>query len=43
LWFGIEKLYERAIKIDASKLIAVDIVVRTTVHLEKIRIAEARA
>ncbi|XP_037824621.1 sorting nexin-25 isoform X2 [Lucilia sericata] len=42
-WNAIEKMHERAKKIDASKIIAVDMVNRVTVHLEKIRIAEARA
>ncbi|KNC28406.1 hypothetical protein FF38_02115 [Lucilia cuprina] len=42
-WNAIEKMHERGKKIDASKIIAVDMVNRVTVHLEKIRIAEARA
>lgn len=43
LWSGIQKLHQRAGRIDAAKLIAVDFVIKATVHLEKIRIAEARA
>ncbi|XP_039440568.1 sorting nexin-25 [Culex pipiens pallens] len=43
LWLGIEKLHERASRIDAPKMIACDFVVKTTIHLEKIRIAQARA
>lgn len=42
-WNAVEKMHERAKKMDASKIIAVDMVNRVTVHLEKIRIAEARA
>ena len=40
---AIQKLHNRGLKIDAAKIIAVDMVNRVTVHLEKIRIAEARA
>ncbi|XP_036347274.1 sorting nexin-25-like isoform X2 [Rhagoletis pomonella] len=43
LWNAIQKLHDRGVKIDAAKIIAVDMVNRVTVHLEKIRIAEARA
>ncbi|XP_030378073.1 sorting nexin-25 [Scaptodrosophila lebanonensis] len=43
LWNAVQKIHERATKIDAAKIIAVDMVNRVTVHLEKIRIAEARA
>lgn len=43
LWNGIKKLRDRAVKIDGSKVIAVDMVTRVTVHLEKIRIAKSRA
>ncbi|KAH8284432.1 hypothetical protein KR018_010709, partial [Drosophila ironensis] len=43
LWNAIQKIHERAAKMDAAKIIAVDMVNRVTVHLEKIRIAEARA
>ncbi|XP_069965962.1 sorting nexin-25 isoform X1 [Bactrocera oleae] len=42
-WNAIQKLHNRGLKIDAAKIIAVDMVNRVTVHLEKIRIAEARA
>ncbi|XP_073833458.1 sorting nexin snazarus [Musca autumnalis] len=42
-WNAIQKMHERAKKIDAPKIIAVDMVNRVTVHLEKIRISEARA
>ncbi|XP_013099681.2 sorting nexin-25 [Stomoxys calcitrans] len=43
LWNAIQKMHERAKKMDAPKLIAVDMINRVTVHLEKIRISEARA
>lgn len=43
IWLGIEKLHERAARIDAPKMIACDFVVKTTIHLEKIRIAQTRA
>ncbi|XP_055616626.1 sorting nexin-25 [Toxorhynchites rutilus septentrionalis] len=43
IWLGIEKLHERASRIDAPKMIACDFVIKATVHLEKIRIAQARA
>ncbi|XP_037724639.1 sorting nexin-25 [Drosophila subpulchrella] len=43
LWNAIQKIHERATRMDAAKIIAVDMVNRVTVHLEKIRIAEARA
>ncbi|XP_055841813.1 sorting nexin-25 isoform X1 [Episyrphus balteatus] len=43
LWNAVQKIRERAIKVDAAKVIAVDMVNRVTVHLEKIRISEARA
>ncbi|XP_059619274.1 sorting nexin-25 [Phlebotomus argentipes] len=42
LWNAIQKLRERAVKVDGPKMFAVDIVVRVTVHLEKIRIYQAR-
>ncbi|XP_067639431.1 sorting nexin-25 isoform X2 [Eurosta solidaginis] len=42
-WNAIQKIHSRGLKIDAAKIIAVDMVNRVTVHLEKIRIAEARA
>ncbi|EDV91961.1 sorting nexin-25 [Drosophila grimshawi] len=42
LWNAIQKIHERAAKMDPAKIIAVDMVNRVTVHLEKIRIAEAR-
>uniref|UniRef100_A0A1A9VDL8 Sorting nexin-25 n=1 Tax=Glossina austeni TaxID=7395 RepID=A0A1A9VDL8_GLOAU len=43
LWNALQKVHERAKKMDASKIIAVDMVNRVTVHLEKIRIADSRA
>ncbi|XP_055371063.1 sorting nexin-25 [Condylostylus longicornis] len=43
IWNGIQKLRERSIKIDSPKVIAVDMVNRITVHLEKIRITNSRA
>lgn len=43
IWNGIQKLKERSVKVDAPKIIAVDMTVRVTVHLEKLRIAKARA
>ncbi|XP_030569463.1 sorting nexin-25 [Drosophila novamexicana] len=43
LWNAIQKIHERAAKMDPAKIIAVDMVNRVTVHLEKIRIAESRA
>ncbi|XP_055528004.1 sorting nexin-25 [Wyeomyia smithii] len=43
IWLGIEKLHERASRIDAPKMIAVDFVIKTTIHLEKIRTAQSRA
>lgn len=43
LWNAIQKIHERAARMDPAKIIAVDMVNRVTVHLEKIRIAEARA
>uniref|UniRef100_A0A1B0CG91 Sorting nexin-25 n=2 Tax=Lutzomyia longipalpis TaxID=7200 RepID=A0A1B0CG91_LUTLO len=42
LWNAIQKLRDRAVKIDGPKMFAVDMVVRVTVHLEKIRIYQAR-
>lgn len=42
LWNAIQKLRDRAIKIDASKMIAVDMVVRVTIHFEKIRAAQSK-
>ncbi|KAH8400194.1 hypothetical protein KR215_008543, partial [Drosophila sulfurigaster] len=43
LWNAIQKIHERAARMDPAKIIAVDMINRVTVHLEKIRIAEARA
>lgn len=43
LWHGVRKLRDRAAKVDAPKVLAVDMVIRITVHLEKIRIAKNRA
>lgn len=43
IWMGIQKLRDRAAKVDAARVIAVDMTVRVTVHLEKIRIAKSRA
>uniref|UniRef100_A0A1A9WDB2 PXA domain-containing protein n=1 Tax=Glossina brevipalpis TaxID=37001 RepID=A0A1A9WDB2_9MUSC len=43
LWNALQKVHGRAKKMDASKIIAVDMVNRVTVHLEKIRIADSRA
>ncbi|XP_052900116.1 sorting nexin-25-like [Anopheles moucheti] len=37
IWLGIEKLHERAARIDAPKLIACDFVQKVTTHLQKIR------
>ncbi|KFB41907.1 AGAP000912-PA-like protein [Anopheles sinensis] len=37
IWLGIEKLHERAGRIDAPKLIACDFVLKATQHLQKIR------
>ncbi|XP_049529978.1 sorting nexin-25-like [Anopheles darlingi] len=37
LWLAIEKLHERASRIDAPKLIACDFVTKVTLHLQKIR------
>ncbi|GAB0086123.1 sorting nexin-25 [Sergentomyia squamirostris] len=42
LWNAIQKLRDRAAKIDGPKIFAVDFVVRVTVHLEKIRIYQSR-
>lgn len=42
IWMGIQKLRDRAAKVDAARVIAVDMTVRVTVHLEKIRIAMSR-
>lgn len=42
LWNAIQKLRNRAIKIDAAKMIAVDMVVRVTLHFEKIRVAQSK-
>lgn len=42
LWNAIQKLRHRAIKIDAAKMIAVDMVVRVTLHFEKIRVAQSK-
>lgn len=43
IWNGIQRFKERAIRVDTPKTIAVDMTVRVTVHLEKLRIAKARA
>ncbi|KAH8305321.1 hypothetical protein KR044_003572, partial [Drosophila immigrans] len=43
LWNAIQKIHERAARMDPAKIIAVDMINRVTVHLEKIRISEARA
>lgn len=43
IWNGIQKLKDRAVKIDLLKMIAVDMTVRVTIHLEKLRISNARA
>lgn len=43
IWNGIQRFKERALKVDTPKTIAVDMTVRVTVHLEKLRIAKARA
>uniref|UniRef100_A0A182PL28 Sorting nexin-25 n=1 Tax=Anopheles epiroticus TaxID=199890 RepID=A0A182PL28_9DIPT len=37
IWLGIEKLHERAARIDAPKLIACEFVQKVTLHLQKIR------
>uniref|UniRef100_A0A182J9Z4 Sorting nexin-25 n=1 Tax=Anopheles atroparvus TaxID=41427 RepID=A0A182J9Z4_ANOAO len=37
IWLGIEKLHERAGRIDAPKMIACDFVLKATLHLQKIR------
>lgn len=43
LWTAVKKLRDRSVKVDAPKVISVDMIIRITVHLEKIRIAKARA
>lgn len=43
IWNGVQKLKERTLRIDASKMIAVDMTCRVTVHLEKLKIANARS
>lgn len=43
VWNALKKLRDRSVKVDAPKVLAVDMVIRITVHLEKIRIARARA
>lgn len=43
IWLAVQELRKRAQRIDAARLLAVDMTVRVTVHLEKIRIAQARA
>lgn len=43
LWTAVKKFKDRSVKLDMPKIISVDMVIRTTVHLEKIRIAKARA
>ncbi|XP_035894541.1 sorting nexin-25 [Anopheles stephensi] len=42
VWLGIEKLHERAARIDAPKLIACDFVQKVTLHLQKIRRTTAK-
>uniref|UniRef100_A0A182T6L9 Sorting nexin-25 n=1 Tax=Anopheles maculatus TaxID=74869 RepID=A0A182T6L9_9DIPT len=42
VWLGIEKLHERAARIDAPKLIACDFVQKVTLHLQKIRRTAAK-
>lgn len=43
IWQGVQRLRERALRVDGARLLAVDMTVRVTVHLEKIRIAQARS
>uniref|UniRef100_A0A182U7J3 Sorting nexin-25 n=1 Tax=Anopheles melas TaxID=34690 RepID=A0A182U7J3_9DIPT len=43
IWLSIEKLHERAARIDAPKLIACDFVAKVTLHLQKIRRQTAAA
>lgn len=43
IWMAVQRLKERAKRVDAARMLAVDMTVRATVHLEKIRIAQARA
>lgn len=43
LWTAAKKLKDRSVKLDMPKVISVDMIIRITVHLEKIRIAKARA
>lgn len=43
IWNAVQKLKDRTVRIDAAKIIAVDMTVRVTIHLEKIRIANARS
>lgn len=43
IWNALQKLKERGLKVDAPKMIAVDMTSRVTIHLEKVRIAESRA
>lgn len=43
LWTAVKKLRDRSVKLDVPKVIAVDMVVRTTGHLEKIRVSKMRA
>lgn len=43
IWNALHKLKERGLKVDAPKMIAVDMTSRVTIHLEKVRIAESRA
>ncbi|XP_052862732.1 sorting nexin-25-like [Anopheles cruzii] len=38
IWLAIEKLHERASRIDAPKMIACDFVAKVTLHLQKIRL-----
>lgn len=43
IWNAVQRIHDRAKKLDSAKIIAVDMVNRITIHLEKIRIAELRA
>lgn len=43
VWLAVQRLKERALRVDVARMVAVDMTVRVTVHLEKIRIARARA
>lgn len=41
VWLGIQRIHERAVKIDQTNLIACKIVNKLTGHLEKIRLFES--